>query len=124
MKKGKGTFWVTSVLAMLTVWCTWNSIRITNMWLGVTDDVYNHIAVLESNVKVMSIKTGQLKHQLEDIKNEIGNIELKIEEGFDKLPFGAAWRSMYDEYGEGHVFDWRNSLYTTNTKEGEQPWQQ
>ena len=74
MKKGKGTFWVTSVLAMLTVWCTWNSIRITNMWLGVTDDVYNHIAVLESNVKVMSIKTGQLKHKLEDINNEICNI--------------------------------------------------
>ncbi len=36
--------------------------------------------------------------------------------GFDAMPFQKAFELMYNTYGEGHLFDWRDKEYTTNLK--------
>ena len=38
-------------------------------------------------------------------------------EGFNALPFGQAFNQMYFAYGEGHIFEWRNSKYKIILKE-------
>ena len=54
-------------------------------------------------------------------KKELAKIREKIEdftwEGFNALSFGQAFNKMYFAYGEGHIFEWRNSKYKTILKE-------
>ena len=70
-----------------------------------------------------------VKEEIEEVKEEIEEIipdlEDKVNDKLNELPFGAAWRIMYDKHGEGHIFDWNDKCYTTNMKqEGEMSWQQ
>ena len=116
-RKEKNSFWVTSILVMLTFWCTWNTIRINNAFIGVADEVFTHIHILDNAVKNLGTQTSNVQKQLKDL-------ETKFNEGLNALPFGAAWRTMYEEYGEGYIFRWQDNLYTTNTKEGDVSWQQ
>ena len=56
----------------------------------------------------------KVEEKIEDVKEEVKDVEEEAKEALDKLDFGSAWRTMYDEHGEGHVFDWRDGLYTTD----------
>ena len=58
-----------------------------------------------------------VKEEIKEVEEEIDNIVPGIKEELNKLDFGQAWRSMYNLYGEGHIFDWRDGLYTTNMRE-------
>tara|TARA_R100000152_G_C6775543_1_gene204019 strand:+ start:2448 stop:2678 length:231 start_codon:yes stop_codon:yes gene_type:complete len=45
----------------------------------------------------------------EPIKEELNS--------FDSLEFGEAFNCMYEEHGEGHIFEWRGNSYITLYKE-------
>ena len=78
-------------------------------------------AVIEKKVEEV---IAPVKEEVEEVKEKIDDIvpdlEEKLDEKLNELPFGAAWRTMYNKYGEGHIFDWNDKCYTTNMKkEGE-----
>tara|TARA_R110002020_G_scaffold249703_3_gene463688 strand:- start:1017 stop:1364 length:348 start_codon:yes stop_codon:yes gene_type:complete len=114
MKDNNKTNWMTAVLFMLTIWCLWNSIN-SYSWAS-------EAVKLADNA---NNKIGIIKLEIDSISNKMDKVEDKIKEfDLDVLPFGQAFNKMHGMYGEEHVFDWRNELYTTKTKEGETIWQQ
>ena len=82
-------------------------------------------AIIEKKVEEV---IAPVREEVEEVKDKIEDVvpELKeeIEDKLNELPFGAAWRKMYNRYGEGHVFDWKDNYYTTNMKQGDLSWQQ
>ena len=48
-----------------------------------------------------------------DIKEETKEID------FNSLTYNEAFNKMYSEYGDGHVFEWRDGIYLTKLKIGE-----
>ena len=119
MKENKMS-WITAVLFMLTVWCTWNSVKL----YGWADEAYEIANKATESVLVLRVEVQEVSESLNDIKAKYNILEEKVK-NFDLnvLPFGEAFNKMHDTWGQGHVFDWRDNLYTTNLK-GEQTWQQ
>ena len=54
--------------------------------------------------------------------NDIQEIDMVVEEmiiweGLDALSFSEAFNQIYDNHGEGHIFDWRGKVYLTKLAE-------
>ena len=78
------------------------------------------IAPIKEEVKEVETDIEEIKNKIEEI---VPDLEDKIDDKLNELPFGAAWRIMYNRYGQGHIFDWHDNCYTTNMKEeGEMSW--
>ena len=55
--------------------------------------------------------------ELEEVVIEREVVEVNEWQDFDKLSFNEAFSQMYVTYGEGHIFDWRGSMYLTKLAE-------
>ena len=112
------TNWVTAVLFMLTLWCTWNSVKL----FGWADEALLIANSARDSVGIIQVELENTSAEILKLTNKYKALEEKM--NLDVLPFGEAFNKLHDIYGEGHVFDWRDKLYTTNLKGEEMPWQQ
>ena len=79
-----------SVMAMLTIWCTWNSTKINN--------------VIKDHNKTSEIVNNLVAEYREEEKVEIRRIET----------FSEAFAEARAEQGEGGIFMWNAEYYTTD----------
>ena len=112
------TNWVTAVLFMLTIWCTWNSVKL----FGWADEALMVANKAKHSAEIVQMELESIKLDMLKLTNKYKALEEKMD--LDVLPFGEAFNKIHDIYGEGHIFDWRDNLYTTNLREGERTWQQ
>ena len=89
-----------SVMAMLTIWCTWNSSRISN--------------AINDNKNINDI--------VNKLVNEYNKEEKEVSNGNDREEYFSSVFAQYRAlYGSGHTFEWNGKLYTTDYKEEEVP---
>jgi hypothetical protein len=83
-----------SVMAMLTIWCTWNSASING--------------AIKDNEKVNEIVNNLIE---EYTREEVSSDE--YEEAYFSSVF-AQYRALY---GSGYTFEWNGNMYTTDYEE-------
>jgi glutaredoxin len=86
-----------SVMAMLTIWCVWNTAKINN----VKTDYENINSIVNDLVKEYQEEEKQISNNYEDIY------------------FPQVFAEQRALYGGGHVFEWNGNTYTTDYKEEE-----
>ena len=90
MTKTNKAVW--SVLAMLTIWCTWNSSKINN--------------TIDEQITITNV-VNSLVVQYEEDEDETSSV--KTEKSFED-----AFSEAREKYGSGRVFMWQGEYYTTD----------
>ena len=98
--KSKQAMW--SVMAMLTIWCTWNSVKINN---AVKDN--NNINRIVNSL-------------VEEYKEEKVKEEVVLSESYKETYFPGVFAQYRAMYGAGYTFEWNGNTYTTDYKEEEE----
>ena len=102
MEKQMKAVW--AILAMLTFWVTFNSVKVDNQ---VSDQ--NQIDLLVSNMLDRLIALEQ-----DDKESEVIPVEEEEVSILDGYSFQEAFSINRDVHGKGYVFEWRGDEYTTD----------
>jgi len=86
-----------SVMAMLTIWCTWNSARISN--------------AIQDNKDVNNI----VNNLVEEYNRE--EVSINASASYEDTYFPQTFSQYKALYGSGYKFDWNGKSYTTDYKE-------
>ena len=91
-----------SVMAMLTIWCTWNSVKINN-------------AIKDND------NTNRIVNNLVEEYKEREEVEAKEEvilsETYEDDYFSSVFAQQRAIHGAGYTFEWNGKTYTTDYKE-------
>ena len=90
-----------AVLAMLTIWCSWNSANIGKNTNNM-DDIYREQQLIDRAVNDM-IESLEAKKQLEEV--------------IPTESFNDVFKEMRSIHGPGYVFTWNGEEYTTDYAE-------
>jgi len=99
MNTTKGIY---AVLAMLTVWCTWNS---------------SNIGGLKSDVNTISSNQQIMDRIVADLVDQLHQEQREEEEITPESTFNEVFKEMRSQYGSGHIFIWNDKEYTTDYAE-------
>mgnify|MGYP003133664622 CR=1 FL=1 len=94
--KSRQSMW--SVMAMLTIWCTWNTSKINN--------------AIEDHKNINKIVIGLVEEYKEEEKKEV-----TLSKSYEETYFPSVFAQYRAIHGSGYVFEWNGKTYTTDYKE-------
>lgn len=74
-------------------------------------------------LSIIVLSKSVFKQNIETERKNLEQLALKEMsewQGIDTWAFGDAFNYMHSLYGEGHIFEWRDSKYKVILKEGKQ----